>query len=134
MYTYQNGTAALQMPSNYVPLTEEEMTYVEGGFRIANWIVGGAMNLAISAVFGGIGNLLTKIGKRAISEATACIFAKNVKNKLMAKGISAVAAGTASKIAAGSLTLFAAVADPGMFVAKKIDASDRCGKTGYWDI
>lgn len=31
MYTYANGTAALQMPSHYVPLTEDEMTYVDGG-------------------------------------------------------------------------------------------------------
>lgn len=34
MYTYQKDTTALQMPSNYVPLAEEEMTYVEGGYRI----------------------------------------------------------------------------------------------------
>lgn len=31
MNTYTNGTAALKMPGNYTPLTEEEMTYVDGG-------------------------------------------------------------------------------------------------------
>lgn len=29
--SYTNGTAVLQFPSHYVPLTEEEMTYVDGG-------------------------------------------------------------------------------------------------------
>lgn len=31
MNTYANGTCALQFPSNYVVLNEEEMEYVEGG-------------------------------------------------------------------------------------------------------
>lgn len=31
MNTYNNGTAALKMPSNYVLMTEEEMIYVDGG-------------------------------------------------------------------------------------------------------
>lgn len=34
MKTYANGTAALKMPRNYVSLTEEEMTYVDGGYQI----------------------------------------------------------------------------------------------------
>lgn len=31
MYTNVNGTAALKMPSNYVLMSEEEMTYADGG-------------------------------------------------------------------------------------------------------
>lgn len=31
MMTYNNGTCALQFPSHYVPVTEEKMTYVDGG-------------------------------------------------------------------------------------------------------
>lgn len=38
MNTYANGTSALQFPSHYVPLTEEEMTYVNGGYTVTkNW-------------------------------------------------------------------------------------------------
>lgn len=36
MNTYANGTAALKMPQSYVPLTEEEMTYVDGGYSFLN--------------------------------------------------------------------------------------------------
>lgn len=32
MMTYNDGTCALQFPSHYVPVTEEEMTYVDGGW------------------------------------------------------------------------------------------------------
>lgn len=38
MTTYASGTAALQFPSHYVPLTEEEMTYVDGGVR-TQWLL-----------------------------------------------------------------------------------------------
>lgn len=31
MNTYNNGTAALKMPSSYVPMGTEEMEYVDGG-------------------------------------------------------------------------------------------------------
>ena len=38
MNTYTNGTCALQMPSSYVLMTEEEMTYVDGGkFYGVSW-------------------------------------------------------------------------------------------------
>ena len=32
MMTYNDGTCAVQFPSHYVPVTEEEMTYVDGGW------------------------------------------------------------------------------------------------------
>ena len=31
--TYVNGTCALQMPSSYVLMTKDEMTYVDGGYN-----------------------------------------------------------------------------------------------------
>ena len=35
MMTYNNGTCALQFPSHYVPVTEEEMEYIDGGYYLS---------------------------------------------------------------------------------------------------
>ena len=35
--SYTNGTAALKMPSSYVLMNEEEMTYVDGGGNTMGW-------------------------------------------------------------------------------------------------
>ena len=46
---------ALVMPSSYVTMNEEEMTYVEGGWRFPICIISGIIDVAIAATgFGGI--------------------------------------------------------------------------------
>lgn len=68
MMTYNNGTCALQFPSNYVALTEEEMTYIEGGgisCKVLSGIIDGAIILA-SIGLGGIAHFFSTGGKRVL--------------------------------------------------------------------
>lgn len=59
--TYANGTAALQFPSHYVPLTEEEMTYVDGGVKCS--VLSGVIDGLVILV-GGISYGVAKMAMR----------------------------------------------------------------------
>lgn len=63
MYTYSNGTAALQFPSSYVLMEAEEMEYVDGGYtflcdketssgpiKASTWIIGAAIDVGLQAM------------------------------------------------------------------------------------
>lgn len=84
-------TAALKMPSSYAVMNEEEMTYLEGGVGIPNWLVAGALNLAIdTVVLGGVAMAakhfskeFSKYGASAAGFHVSEVFRK----KLIVKGV-----------------------------------------------
>ncbi|MBQ9886542.1 MAG: hypothetical protein IJM37_06780 [Lachnospiraceae bacterium] len=82
---------ALVMPSSYALMSEDEMTYLEGGIAIPNWLVGGVINLAIDVlVIGGVraaAGFFTSQMKKYGAKATGLIFSRTLKKKLIAKGI-----------------------------------------------
>ena len=125
---------ALVMPSSYAVMDEEEMMYVEGGIGAPNWLVGGAINLAISAAFGGIGSFFSSVAKKAFSEASKRIFAQQLKKKLIAKGIAASLAAGICGFIPSLLTLVGGILDPGGFLAKQFDKRDRKKNNGWCDI
>ena len=60
---------ALVMPKNYAVVDEEEMEYVEGGFAIPTWLVGGTINLALGVICGNVSSFLAKAAKSQITAA-----------------------------------------------------------------
>lgn len=44
---------ALVLPSSYAVMSNDEMTYVEGGVRVATWILSTAIDVAVTLMFGG---------------------------------------------------------------------------------
>lgn len=47
---------ALVMPNSYAVMSEDEMTYVEGGrkkIKVATWILSSVIDIAVTCVFGG---------------------------------------------------------------------------------
>lgn len=129
---------ALSMPSSYAMLTEDEMTYIDGGIAIPNWLVGGAINLAIDCVVVGgaraaasfFAGQMKKYGARA----TGLMFSKTLKNKLIAKGIAAGAAAGVCNIAAACITVLSWAVDPGGSLASAIDNRDSNPGNGYVDV
>ncbi|MFY9379405.1 MAG: hypothetical protein WAP07_04075 [Acutalibacteraceae bacterium] len=124
----------LVMPSNYVVMDSEEMSYVEGGFAIPNWLVGGAINWAISAAFGGLGSFCAMASKKAFSQAAKIIFAKEVKKQLIAKGIAYGAASVICGFIPSALTLIGAVCDPGGWLAARYDRRDSNPNNGWCNV
>ena len=131
MYTYQNGTAALQFPSSYVLLTEEEMTYVDGGISIANWIISGAVNVTIDIILGAAGYSFARNGIKYLTEAGKLHFSKTITAKLVAKGVANSVAGV---VCTRVMTFIGGILNPGEYVANYLDCHDRCGKNGKLDL
>lgn len=122
------------MPSKYVEINREEMTYIEGGGSVANWIVSGAINLAITAAFGGLGGLFIKKSLASLGQASATLFAKELKAKLIAAGVAYGAAGTICSAIPTVLTLVGDVLNPGAAVAKWLDSKDYKPSNGYFNF
>ena len=80
---------ALVMPSSYAVMNEEEMTYVEGGIKIATWVGTAVIDAAVTVAFGGaattaVGWLLGK-GVGAVTNALVSgtsVWAGLLKNAL----------------------------------------------------
>ena len=125
---------ALVMPSSFAMISEEEMTYVEGGLKAPNWLVAGAINLAIASAFGSVGTFLTKVSKKNLSKAAKIIFAKKLKKKLIAKGVVSGLAGAICGYIPAVLTICGAVLDPGGYLAGRFDARDCKPNNGYCNI
>ncbi len=124
----------LTMPSNFVAMEEDEMMYLDGGIGAPNWLVGGAINLAISAAFGGIGAFLTSVSRKALTSAAKTLFATKVKNKLIAKGVAAGLAAGICGFIPSLLTVVGAIIDPGSWLANKYDSRDCKKNNGWCDI
>lgn len=124
----------LTMPSNYVIMNEEEMLYLEGGIGAPNWLVGGAINLAISAVFGGVGTFLATVSKNALTSASKKLFARQLKNQLIAKGVAAGVASGVCGFVPALLTLCGAILDPGGWLAERFDSKDCKANNGWCDV
>jgi len=129
---------ALAMPSSYAVMSNEEMTYTDGGIGIPNWLVGGAINLAIDVlVVGGAkaaASFFAGQVKKYGAAATGLIFSNQLKNQLIAKGVaSGVAAGICGVAAAG-VTILSWALDPGGQLASYIDGRDSNPNNGYCDF
>lgn len=86
---------ALVMPSSYVVLNEEEMTYVEGGVKVSSWIVGAAIDVGLAALGvwnvsaigwlmgAGISKLCNGITKKVSSKVIGSI----LKSKVLQTGL-----------------------------------------------
>lgn len=129
---------ALVMPSSYAVMNNDEMVYVEGGLSIPNWLVAGAINLAIDClVVGGARKAASFFAGRVSrygAAATAVYFSKTLKNKLIAKGIaSGIAAGVCG-IASACITVLTWALDPGGALASAIDRKDANPGNGWVNI
>lgn len=79
MYTNENGTAALKMPSNYTLLDAEEMEYVDGGIdirikkntcsTIATYVYGAGWGITAAVAISAISQKLTAVGTRIVKLA-----------------------------------------------------------------
>ncbi|GAA0110593.1 MAG: hypothetical protein KHZ99_18685 [Clostridium sp.] len=126
---------ALQLPNSYVDVDRDEMEYVDGGFALPKWLVAGAINLAVSALVGGsltaARGFFTNLAGRYGRQAAATIFSRELKNKLIAKGVAATAASWVCGIASIGFTVLTWAYDPGAALANFIDANDTYG-TNEW--
>ena len=129
---------ALVLPSSYAVLDEKEMTYVEGGVALPNWLVGNAINLAIDVlVVGGTRKAASfftaRIRKYGV-QATKTYFSKELKKKLIAKGIANGVAAGACGIAAVCITVLTWAVDPGGSLAMAMDNRDHKPGNGFVNI
>ncbi len=86
---------ALVMPSNYVVMDEEEMTYVEGSIKVSSWIVGAAIDVGLSAL--GIWNVsaigwlmgsgISKLCNGVTKSVGSKIIGKVLKSKVLQTGL-----------------------------------------------
>lgn len=122
---------AMVLPSSYAVMSEDEMTYTEGGIAVRTWMVQGGINVALGLLCGGVSGLCAKAAAGAFAKASARrLFAKKLAAKLTAKGIALSVASAASGVMAYVLTFVAGICDPGLYVANKLDARD--GKADGW--
>ncbi|MCQ2464654.1 MAG: hypothetical protein MJ095_03620 [Oscillospiraceae bacterium] len=125
---------ALVMPNNYAVVNEEEMTYVDGGVALPNWLVGGLINYGIGLAFGGVAAFLGAAKNQCIKAACAKTIEDTLRRELVER---AVTFGIASKISgfvAASLTICGAILDPGGFLAGKWDSNDVNPNNGWCDL
>ncbi|MEE1258295.1 MAG: hypothetical protein UHN47_17595 [Lachnospiraceae bacterium] len=126
---------ALVMPSSYAVMEQEEMTYVEGGIAVPNWLVSGATNLAISALFGGVGAFAGKVAAGYFAKAAARkMFAEQLSKQLFAKGVASKAVSVICGYLPSALTLIGAFVDPGKSFAEFLDGRDKKPNNGYFDL
>ena len=129
---------ALQLPNSFVDIDSDEMEYVEGGLGAPNWLVGGAINTAITALTGGTAGAaaasLRGLAKKYGAQAAKTMFSKQLKKKLMAKGIAAGLASGIASAASGAFSVMSWALDPGGEAAKWIDARDPRPNNGWCDI
>ena len=130
---------ALVLPSSYVVMDEEEMSYVEGGWIGApNWLVGGVINLAIDCIVVGgcraAAKYFTGQVKKYGAKTAGLCFSKTLKKKLTAKGIASRVAAGICNIAAAGITVLSWALDPGGSLAAYIDKRDSTGANGWCTI
>ncbi len=141
MYTYQNGTAALKMPSNYVPLTEEEMTYVDGGYSFLNdetmkWCK------YKTSTFATFIDVMAACATVSLSAgATVYAASQKVGSKLVGKIISVVTklqgwatSSVESRYISSIVATATASLTIGGLIANAMDRGDRGGYDGYVEV
>ena len=98
MMTYNNGTCALQFPSHYVPVSEEEMTYVDGG---AYFSASECRNICLALCVTGSGLMAAAATAAIVSKVVR--WAKGAGGFIgwLVGGLVSVAAGAIGKIAYG---------------------------------
>ncbi len=128
----------LQLPSSYVDIDREEMEYIDGGLGAPNWLVAGAANLAIDACTVGVigtGSLaLRNLASKYGTQAAKTMFSRQVKNKLLAKAVSATIASRIASLASVAFTVLLWAIDPGTQFASWYDSRDCRPSNGWCDI
>ncbi|WP_017470382.1 hypothetical protein [Amphibacillus jilinensis] len=118
------------LPASYAVIEEEEMMYLDGGFRISNKVVGALINTGIGLVTGGGGMaaVAAYIRKKGKKEAQR-VFTRTIASKLKSWGLATLA---------GSLGVAVAFAvnytDVGGMVARWFDNRDKKPGNGYLDF
>lgn len=128
---------ALVMPENYAIIADEEMTYIDGGIAVPNWLVGGAINLAISALFASLGGVLAKGAANNIAAAIRAAGRGAVEAKIRTYVQRAAGFTIASWVCGwipSAMTLFGAIVDPGGSIAGWLDSKDSKPNNGYLNI
>ena len=119
---------ALVMPSSYVVMSEDEMTYVDGGIAIPNWAVAGVIDTVISTLVGGSIALAASYFKKQAAKygqkTAGLIFSKALKKKLIAKKFASKTVAGICSLASAGFTILMWAADPGGQLASYIDARD----------
>ena len=119
---------ALVMPGSYAVMSEDEMTYVEGGIKVSSWVVGAAIDVALSAI--GIWNVsaigwlmgkgLSKLCNGITKKVGSKIIGKILKNKVLQTGLGSY---ITSKI--GMLGTVLGMTSLGGMIATTWDAWDK---------
>ncbi len=128
---------ALVMPKNFAIVAEDEMEYVDGGLSIPNWLVGGAINLAISAVLTMVGAGLAKGAANNLAWVIKKIGKEVVESEIkkrVERAAGLMAASFVVGIIGPALTLFGALFDPGQAIAGWLDGRDSNPGNGYLNI
>lgn len=116
----------LVLPQNYLEISDEEMTYLDGGFAIPNWVVAGGINIGIAAITGGGAvKLLTAFIRRKGSAA-----AKAALRKVLTRFIATQAANRVSGLVIGAINGFLSWS-VGSAVATIWDRNDVRRNNGY---
>lgn len=121
---------ALVMPKNFVSVDEEEMTYVDGGAGIPNWVVAGAINVGISHVMGGIAGGLKSVAAAANKAALGQHFTQAAIKELTKIGMAYTLASQLTGIFSVVMTFIGALFDPGSYIATQLDARDKNPNNG----
>ena len=122
---------ALVMPKNFAIVDEEEMTYVDGGAGIPNWVVAGAINLGISIILGGISGGLKSVASAANKAALGKHFSQAAIKELTRIGMAYTAAAAVTGIFSAIMTFIGAIFDPGSYIANQLDARDKNPNNGW---
>ena len=125
---------ALVMPNNYAVVDAEEMTYVDGGVALPNWLVGGAINYAIGLACGGIAAFLNSAKNQCIKAACVKTIEDSLRKELINRAVSFGVASKLSAFVGAALCICSAVLDPGGFLADKWDARDANPNNGWCDL
>lgn len=123
----------LDMPANYIELSEHEMMHVDGGLSVPNWTVATGINAAVNWTIGlytgGSGLYLAKAFIRRVGRGQATrAFTYGLRqfvNTQIANRVSGIVVGTL--LGAGSLSI-------GGAVAKWFDQRDKHRNNGWCDF
>ncbi len=136
MTTYNSGSQLLQMPSNYVSLSDDEMIYVEGGYTFLNdeWFgwhktdrktFAHGMNVVATIASVIVGLTAASAIKEAIVKFGKAAFGQKILTVGQKIGVGVGAANDIlQSMADGNLSI-------GNFVALLADRFDRGGLDGY---
>lgn len=120
---------ALQMPSNYVEVTEDEMMYVDGGASIPGWAISFAVNAVVNGMMGGGAVTSVRTIFRAVGKSGFKRIVKSTLRRFVSVQTANRLAGSLSGAAYGFLSF-----SVGGYVFSQLNRRDKKPYNRSWDI